>query len=375
MSESRSQTILNARDVAFAIRQIASERNLLRLGGSFSPDANPDVYQQSVTAFSEEVTDSFERQAVTAVGFNTKKNIVFVYTNKKVPKSQEKSLPFNVSGSVKIVYKQLKPLTITDTAAFDVVGAEPYSLYREHYACGSSISPGNARMAGTLGAIVEDSEGLRYGLTNNHVTGGCNNTRVNLPIVAPGIMDVQVGFHDPFTAGWHHAVLPMRQGDPSSLISGVNTLAENTDAALFRLDPKARLSSHQGSFYATPTAVADPEEDMLVEKVGRTTGHTKGIIEAEVAGSLPVNYKVTAWHSPHESTSFQGQVFFEPVFLIRGEAGPFSTNGDSGSLVVTQEVDGKRSAIGLIFAGREPDTSYMLPLRRILDGFAVRLVG
>ncbi len=375
MSESRSLIELNARSVAFALRQIAFERNLLRLGGSSSTDTNSNVYQQSASAFSEEATESFERQAVTAIGFNTKRNTVFVYTSKKVLKSQEKALPFNVSGSVKVVYRQLKPLTITDTAALDVLGSEPYSLYGNRYACGSSISPGNVRSAGTLGAIVEDAEGVRYGLTNNHVTGGCNNTRVDLPIVAPGIMDVQVGFHDPFTAGWHHSVLPMRQGDPSALISGVNALAENTDAALFRLNPNARISSHQGSFYATPTSVLDPEEDMLVEKVGRTTGHTKGRIESEVAGALPVTYKTTAWHSPQESTSFQGQVFFEPVFLIRGEGGPFSMPGDSGSLVVTQETDGKRSAIGLVFAGREPDTSYMLPLRRILDGFAVRLVG
>ncbi len=363
-------TDLNAREAAFAIRQLASERNLLRLGSSSVPESRSDAYQASAMAFTAEATDTLERQSVTAVGFNSKKNIVFVYTNKRVAKAQEKSLPFNISGSVKVLYRQLRPLTITDTVADEVLGGEPYSLFRSHYACGSSISPGNARSAGTLGAIVEDAQGVRYGLTNNHVTGGCNNTRVGLPVAAPGIMDVQVGFHDPFTVGWHHSVLPMRQGDPNSV-----NIGGNTDAALFRLNPKAQLSSHQGSFYPTPTRVLDPEEDMKVEKVGRTTTHTTGVIEAEIAGPFPVNYKTTAWHSPHESTSFQGQVFFEPVFLIRGDGGPFSLPGDSGSLVVTQESDSKRAAIGLIFAGREPDAAYTLPIRPILNGFGVTLVG
>lgn len=162
----------------------------------------------------------------------------------------------------------------------------------------------------------------------------------------------------------------MRQGDPNSV-----DIRGNTDAALFKLNPGARLSPHQGSFYPTPTEVHDPEEDMKVEKVGRTTFHTRGIIESEIAGPLPVSYKTTAWHSPNEATSFQGQVYFEPVFLIRGDTGPFSLPGDSGSLVVTQESDGKRAAVGLVFAGREPDTSYMLPLRPIIDGFGVKLVG
>ena len=368
MSDVRSLTN-PARQIALAIRQIAADRNLLRLGGSLRINSSPDLYEASATAFNAEVTETLERQAVTAIGVNEPRNTVYIYTNRRVTKAQEKILPFNVSTGVKIEYRQARPLTITDNEADDVLGALPFELTETRYACGSSISIANVRAAGTLGAIVQGSDGTLYGLTNNHVSGGCNNARVGLPIAAPGIMDVQVNSHDPFTVGWHHAVLQMRQGDPSAV-----NARDNTDAALFRLRDASLITTSQGGVYDTPTTVVDPQEDMEVEKFGRTTKHTLGRIEAEIIGPYPVNYKTVTWHSASESTAFQGQVFFEPVYLIRGRGKPFSLPGDSGSLVVTRGLDGKRAAVGLIFAGREPNDSYMLPLRPILDRFQVALV-
>ena len=100
---------VSARETAFAIRRIALERNLLRLGSSVVPETNSDIYQMSATAFTAEVTDTLERQSVTAVGFNSKSNTVFIYTSKRVAKAQEKTLPFNISGSVNVLYRQLKP--------------------------------------------------------------------------------------------------------------------------------------------------------------------------------------------------------------------------------------------------------------------------
>ena len=208
---------VGAKEVAVAIRQIAAERNLLRLGGAFRPSLDLEVYQQSAIAFSDEAANTLERQAVTAVGFNEAKNTVFVYTARRVTKRQEETLPFGVSRDVKIEYRQARPLVISDTNVDEVIGGEPYKFFKRSYACGSSISVGNNRSAGTLGAVVVDEAGVLYGLTNNHVTGGCNNSRAGLPIVAPGVMDVQVGFYDPFTIGWHHSVLQMRQGDPSAI--------------------------------------------------------------------------------------------------------------------------------------------------------------
>ena len=78
---------------------------------------------------------------------------------------------------------------------------------------------------------------------------------------------------------------------------------------------------------------------MRVMKTGRTTGHTIGRI-VDVAADTNVPYK-----------DKQGNEFiatFTNQILIVGARGTFSTNGDSGSLIV----DGvTKRATGLLFAG------------------------
>lgn len=231
------------------------------------------------------------------------------------------------------------------------------------------IGVGNNRSAETLGALVHNDNGDLFGLTNNHVIGRCNNTRQGLPILAPGVMDVMENVRSPFTIGLHHSVLTLRQGEPTAIDH-----KENTDAALLEiLDPNA-VSSMQGELYDTPDQYADPEPEMEVEKVGRTTGFQQGIIESEIVGPWPLTYKTVTYHSPDEVVNFVGTVFFEPVFLIRGASGPFSQPGNSGSLVTTISGQARR-AVGLIFAGRGNDASYMLPIRPILERFDVSLIS
>lgn len=315
--------------------------------------------------------DRFASQAITAFGFNDRRRTVFVYTAKPMSARDRKQLPTELPGGLSVEYKPLKPLSIGREVLPALFGGSPLTRTGAGaYACGSSISPANNRNAGTFGALVAPNNGSGlFGLTNNHVTGGCNNSRVGLPVSGPGILDVMAGGLDPMVIGHHHAVIPMRQGEPS-----VVDHRQNTDAALFRIGDPSRVTSMQGSFYDTPTEVADAEEDFDVEKVGRTTGHTKGRIEAQIAGAFPVGYNDVTYHGPEEEVHFSGLVYFEPVFLIRGHGGPFSLPGDSGSLVVTGEAD-ERKAIGLVFAGRAPNESYMIPLRPILERFDVGLVS
>lgn len=225
-------------------------------------------------------------------------------------------------------------------------------------------------MAGTMGAIVRNSMGALFGLSNNHVTGGCSNAKVGLPIVAPGILDVKTGGLDPFTVGRHHSVLPMQQGDPS-----VVDTSENTDAALFSLIDSDRLSSMQGTAYDTPQQTSELREDMTVEKVGRTTGHTLGIVESRIVGGLPVAYKSRTYHDEDDHSDFAGTVFFDPVYLVRAESESFAAPGDSGSLVVTTGPTGDRLAVGLVFAGQGQRDAYILPIEPILERLGVTLVN
>jgi hypothetical protein len=99
-------------------------------------------------------------------------------------------------------------------------------------------------------------------------------------------MDVMENVRSPFTIGLHHSVLTLRQGEPTAIDH-----KENTDAALLEiLDPDA-VSSMQGELHDTPDECADPEPEMEVEKVGRTTGFQSGIIESEIVGPWPLSYR------------------------------------------------------------------------------------
>jgi hypothetical protein len=352
------------REAAQALRVWATTHNLLRRGTA----PVPAVGQVPPISFSTEALSVLERQAITAIGINERRRKIYVYTNKKVTKSQSLVLPDNFNEAVDIEYRQARPMVINNEEEDPILAAVPYYVRAGRYACGSSIGVANDRMAGTLGALVSNNLGELFGLTNNHVTGGCNNTRLGLPILAPGVMDVMENARHPFTIGFHHSVLTMRQGDPAAV-----NHRENTDAALLRIVDDSAVSSMQGEVYDTPGECIDLEDDMEVEKVGRTTGHQLGIIDGEIIGEWPVTYKSTTWHSPDEQVTFVGTVYFEPVFTILGRNGPFAQPGDSGSLVTTVK-DGMRRAVGLIFAGRGSE-AYMLPLRPILKGFAVSLVS
>lgn len=83
------------------------------------------------------------------------------------------------------------------------------------------------------------------------------------------------------------------------------------------------------------------------------------------------------FHSAEEDPEFRGQVFFEPVYVIRSErGGPFALSGDSGALVTTVPgVGNQRAAVGVVFSGRGRDESYMLPLKPILDDLGMTIVS
>jgi hypothetical protein len=125
----------------------------------------------------------------------------------------------------------------------------------------------------------------------------------------------------------------------------------------------------QGNLYDTPAVVTYPQPGMAVEKIGRTTGLTKGVIVAQSASPVPVGYNVNEYN-------VRKTVFFEEVFIIMSQDGPFSRPGDSGSLVVHTDASGNRHSVGLVFAGDvDRGLSFMLPLEPILTKLQLEIVG
>ena len=100
-----------------------------------------------------------------------------------------------------------------------------------------------------------------------------------------------------------------------------------------------------------PVGVADPELGMAVQKTGRTTGYSEGVI-TQIDATVNVDYN-------GRNVRFTDQIF----------ATAMSSPGDSGSGILDME----RRAVGLLFAGSERVTIFT-PLQRVLDRFGVTLV-
>lgn len=358
----------NAFQTACSIRKWAVERGLIA--------ALPGAIEASITSdfdpikASVEVESLLRQKGLLSIVYNNTSNCISLYTKKKVYSKDLKVLPSNIN-SCGIAYPQGtvneigKIHTQAQGAAFSVV-ATPGG---NRYACGSSISPGNSASAGTLGALVVDDAGQIYGLTNNHVSGLCSHSLIGVPILAPGVIDVAPGALHPFTIGLHKHVLEMNVGTQGNI-----DVSRNSDAAIFSIINHDTVTSLQGGLYDTPTTILDPEEGMTVEKVGRTTGHTRGKIVGRQLGPLSVYYSSTEY-------GFTGNILFDNVWIVHGEGEAFSQGGDSGSLIVQVDDNGNRFAVGLLFAGGTDsfapgvDRTFFLPIRPLLERLEVRLLG
>jgi len=359
---------------AMAIRHWALEERLIPAGAS-DADVSSDDISLVAQAFSDSLSPRLQKSGLTGVGISEKSNSIVIYTATGLFKADRENLPREIFDGVSIKYRRATPFTLKDDMPEVAFGEEAGSFFNEKYTCGSSVSVGNRRTAGTLGCIVSDQSGARYGLTNNHVTGGCNYTRKGMPIIAPGVKDISSSSFAPFSIGTHAHAIPMVLGEP-----GTVDHSRNTDAAVFALSNQSQVSSMQRDYYDTPETLAefsaDIETGTPVKKVGRTTGQTFGFVESLNVGPLALDYDIPTYHSANEAVKFQGRVYFEPVYIIRGHDGPFSLKGDSGALVVTNSGEGVEGAIGLIFAGDVSENlSYMLPLAPILEELDMKLVS
>lgn len=354
---------MNAKDAAAVIKAWATENHLLKT--EFPVDLNVDQAQKDQLfdslAISYQAEAVLRQRGINAVAFNDAANEVIVFTDKSVPIKDQKLLPEAIMEDVKVRYMHGGMAQAGNPAGANL--ADPYTVRNARFACGGSIHPAKLIGAGTLGCLVRDAAGGLFGLTNNHVSGMCNYANTGEKILAPGHVDITAAGLDPFTLGYHVRSLPMVHGLPDNV-----DITTNNDAALVRIANEGCVTSYQGNVYDTPADAFDILPGQTVEKVGRTTGHTKGTVVGQIFGPHPVKYNV-AGYGDHIS-------FFDPVFVIQGENGnPFSSPGDSGSLI-TIEQNGTRFGVGLVFAGN-PSTglTFALPLKPILATLNVTLAS
>lgn len=326
--------------------------------------------------FEDEAVEYFRTRKITRVEADDHRVTIF----SRLPIAKTKSAALRKSFN--LVYEQQGiGLSIDASKPFKVDQAlqafgrfEPIRIHKRAICCGSSIGLGNQRNAGTLTALARGKEDRRlYGLSCNHVVGGCSIAQPGIPVVAPSIQDVSVENCDIYVIGDHMRTAQMAQGLPS-----VSRIDDNRDLACFAIRKNAKLTSLQGigdDAYDTPTTFASPEVGLPVKKWGRSTGFTRGEISyiGKHGRPEPIEYNVTCYYGPMNSQTFKGTVYYEGAFEITTNGKPFSLGGDSGALVVTDVADDEM-VVGIVIAG-ERRKSVVLPLEPALDDLDLELVS
>ncbi len=227
--------------------------------------------------------------------------------------------------------------------------------YGGRVACGSSCAPTGENYSGTFGALVRSSGGQLFMMSNNHVLSACNHADIGTPIMSPSNMDGRAGLA-PTEIGRHTMFIELRSGQPDVVQPC------RVDAALAEVVDEARVTSWQGDDvygYDTPAVVAEPQAGTVVKKFGRSTGLTRGILQA----LLPIG---TAF--PYSSGQFTATVWFQHIWVVQLLDKHFALLGDSGSLVVS---DDGQQAIGILFAvSNNGKCGFVLPINDIFAEFA-----
>lgn len=234
------------------------------------------------------------------------------------------------------------------------------------------VSIGHHRVtAGTFGCLVARDNEL-FILCNNHVLANTNVCETWDPIFQPGPTDG--GGPDDRIARLAEYVPLVFESEPSDcrvadwtawllsrLAKGMGSRHElkavrrsgepnRVDAALARpLSPNQVTNEILG--IGAPTGIAAASLGTSLQKTGRTTGHTEGVV-TQIEASLVIDY--------------YGQ---KALFKDQLVASPMSEGGDSGSAIL----DSRKRVVGLLFAGSAAATC-LNPIHSVLSALDVEIV-
>jgi hypothetical protein len=202
---------------------------------------------------------------------------------------------------------------------------------------------------GTLGALLQDTSGTQYVLSNNHVLARSDQSLTGETIIQPGLIDNGC---TPYGYGPGTTPVATLTGYPA-----LSSSATNVDAAIARVAPGAvdprgnilELGARQpdGTLAAAPPGISSSggkgetaSLGMMVAKSGRTTGLTCAAVSA-INVDVVVDYYTDCAETAHAMTkTFTNQI------AIAGTS--FSDAGDSGALLVNAA---NAEPVGLFYAG------------------------
>jgi hypothetical protein len=202
---------------------------------------------------------------------------------------------------------------------------------------------------GTLGSLIQSSNGAQYLLSNNHVLARSDQATVGESIIQPGLIDDNcTPYNDGGTetpVGVLTGFLPLKSASTNAdaAIAQVNSGAVSSSGSILELG--ARQSN--GTLAAAPPGVSSTGGkgetaaiNMTVAKSGRTTGLTCAGISA-----INLDVEVSYFSDCAETDPYYTKTYSNQIAISGNQ---FSDAGDSGSLVVDT---GNAEPVGLFFAG------------------------
>lgn len=214
--------------------------------------------------------------------------------------------------------------------------------------------------SGTLGALVQDSAGKQYILSNTHVFAGDwidggngKVAKVGDEINQSGLIDVGCKYIKEDIVANLSRWAQINSADPvDAAIAAVIPGNVSPTGDILEIGPIAN------------TTVA-PSVGQAVKKSGRTTGFTRSSISS-LNATITVGYTDECAGGDYSKT-YIGQI------IINNKGSRFLDSGDSGSLMV-EDVATNPRAVGLLYAGSS-SVAIANPINQVLSFFNVTMVG
>ncbi len=265
-----------------------------------------------------------------------------VYVEKKLPKSKlEDVVPKNLT--VPGVEEKIE----TDIQEIGIVTKEPNTIRVRPAIPGFGVGHVHITV-GTFGCLVrkKDDDEMLYILSNSHVLADEGTGAVGDRAIQPGKYDGGAAPGD--------VIAELSQWIPFQFTS---TGYPNTvDAAIAKVKNKASVTSAI-RLIGVPTGASNRvRRGMRVQKTGRTTDYTQGIIQ-DINYRMALNYKKPGGGS--------GRVGLQDLVLCTR----FTDGGDSGSAVL----DMNKRIVGLHFAG-SPSSSIFNKINNVLTQLDIDVV-
>lgn len=226
----------------------------------------------------------------------------------------------------------------------------------------SGISIGHVAIsAGTLGGLVRDRQSREVViLSNNHVLANSNESTVGDAILQPGPHDGGTDPADRIATLLRFVKINFTPGAENRVDGAIaRPIEPATDQVFWNTrDIAAEVP-------AKTRGLSEADLGLAVQKTGRTTQHTEGIVQSLFA-TVRVQYGL-----------FRTATFVDQIIVSQPPgASDFSNGGDSGSLVY----DTERNCLGLLFAGsegagNEPATTIINPIQHVLRELNIELLA